>query len=105
MKRMAYLKPIIIFLILICAGCATQPHPSASDPPGFLSGLVHGFLILFSFIGSIFTDIRIYAFPNTGLWYDLGYLIGAGLFLGGAGGSSSQSIRVVRFRGRRRVNV
>jgi len=90
MKRMNYLKPIIIFLILICAGCATQPYPSAYDPPGFFSGLIHGFLIFFSFIGSIFTEIRVYAFPNSGFWYDFGYLIGAGMFLGGAGGSSGR---------------
>ena len=101
MKRLNFLKSIIIFLVLICAGCATQPDPSAYDPPGFFSGLLHGFLIFFSFIGSIFTEIRIYAFPNTGFWYDFGYFIGASLFLGGAGGSSSHSIMTVRLRGQR----
>ncbi len=105
MKGVNFLKPLIIFLVLLCTGCATQPYPSAYDPPGFLSGLLHGFLILFSFIGSIFTEIRVYAFPNSGFWYDFGYLIGASLFLGGAGGSSSHSIRVVRLRGQRRTNV
>lgn len=83
-----------LVLLLIAAGglflasCATQPYPSAYDPPGFFSGLLHGFLIVFSFIGSLFTDYRIYAFPNSGGWYDFGYLIGAGIFLGGAGGSA-----------------
>jgi len=73
---------------LILAGCAHQPTPTAYDPPGFFSGLIHGFTILFGFIGSIFLDIRIYAFPNSGFVYDLGYLIGAGLFLGGGGVSA-----------------
>jgi len=73
---------------LFLAGCATQPHPSAYDPPGFFSGLLHGFLIVFSFIGSLFTDYRIYAFPNSGGWYDFGYLIGAFIFLGGSGASA-----------------
>lgn len=34
-------------------------------------------------------DIRINAFPNSGFFYDLGYLLGAAMFLGGAGASRS----------------
>ena len=41
-----------------------------------------------SLSGSLFTDVRIYSFPNSGGWYDFGYLIGASLFLGGSGASS-----------------
>ena len=74
---------------LVVAGCATQPIPSGTDLPGFFSGLLHGFLIVFSFIGSLFTDVRIYNFPNSGRWYDFGYIIGAAAFLGGSGASSS----------------
>jgi len=48
----------------------------------------HGFLIFFSFVGGLFTDMRIYSFPNSGGWYDFGYLIGAATFLGGCGASS-----------------
>jgi len=70
---------------LLLQSCATQPVPPVVDPPGFLLGLLHGFLILFSFIGSLFTDVRIYAFPNSGGWYDFGYLLGAMSFLGGGG--------------------
>jgi hypothetical protein len=72
-------------LLTLAAICATQPSPEELDPPGFLSGLLHGFLILFSFIASLFTDYRIYAFPNSGGWYDFGYLLGAMMFLGGGG--------------------
>jgi hypothetical protein len=76
---------------LILASCATQPAPSdVVDPPGFLSGLLHGFLILFSFIASVFTEYRIYAFPNSGGWYDFGYLLGAMAFLGGGGAGARQ---------------
>jgi hypothetical protein len=70
---------------LLLQSCATQPPSPGFGPPGFLLGLLHGFLILFSFIGSLFTDVRIYAFPNSGGWYDFGYLIGAMAFLGGGG--------------------
>lgn len=74
--------------MVVLGGCANQPPPGAYDPPGFFSGLFHGFFILFSLIGSIFMDIRIYAFPNSGFFYDLGYLIGSATFLGGAAGAS-----------------
>lgn len=79
---------IISVSALLLASCATQPYPSAYDPPGFFSGLLHGFLIVFSFIISLFADYRIYAFPNSGGWYDFGYLIGAAMFLGGGGASA-----------------
>ena len=72
-------------VIALLAGCATQPPPSTFDPPGFFSGLLHGFLIFFSLVASIFTEHRIYAFPNSGGWYDFGYFLGAATFLGGGG--------------------
>jgi hypothetical protein len=62
-------------------------NPRLTTYQVFGSGLLHGFLIFFSFIGSLFTNVRIYAFPNSGVWYDFGYLIGASMFLGGAGAS------------------
>jgi len=79
---------ILCAAALLVASCATQPTLVEPGPPGFLSGLLHGFLIFFSFIGSLFTDYRIYAFPNTGGWYDFGYLLGASMFLGGGGASA-----------------
>ena len=79
----------LVFIMIGMFGCATQPAPNAYDPPGFWLGLVHGFLILFSFVGGLFSDIRIYAFPNSGGFYDLGYLLGAMMFLGGSGAGAS----------------
>ncbi len=76
---------IVILMGLVLASCATQPEPNAYDPPGFLLGLAHGFVSLFSLIGSAFWDIRVYAFPNSGGWYDLGFVIGAACFFGGTG--------------------
>jgi hypothetical protein len=49
------------------------------------SGLLRGFLIAFSFIGSLFTDVRICALPNSGRLCDSGYLLSAAMFLGGCG--------------------
>ena len=79
---------LLILLIAFClTACAYQPSVEAQKPPGFLLGLFQGFTMLFSFIGSIFLDVRIYAFPNTGFYYDLGYVIGTGCFFGGLGRS------------------
>ena len=85
-RTLAFL--LICGLLLSVASCATQPVAPVSSPPGFLFGLLHGFLILFSFVASLFTDFRIYAFPNSGGWYDFGYLLGAMSFLGGGGASA-----------------
>ena len=78
----------ILAAAILLASCATQPGPSGANLPGFLSGLLHGFLMLFSFIGGLFTDFRVYAFPNSGGWYDFGYLLGAMFFFGGTGASA-----------------
>jgi hypothetical protein len=72
------------------ASCATQPSPRVSDAPGFFLGLVHGFFVLVSLIGSLFWDTRIYAFPNSGGWYDFGFVIGAATFFGGLGHQSHE---------------
>ncbi len=89
---------ILVFTLCFAAtlfltNCATQPRPEAHDPPGFWSGLLHGFVIFFSFIASFFSDSRIYAFPNSGGWYDFGYLLGASMFLGGGGASCWKHLR------------
>ena len=89
-------KPVLrssraLRLLIIAAGsvlvaaCATQPPPAGANDPGFFHGLFHGFIIVFGFVASIFTDYRIYAYPNSGWWYDLGFLLGAMSFLGGGG--------------------
>lgn len=87
-KRSLALATMLVGAAVLFA-CATQPHPESYNPPGFWSGLLHGFTIVFSLIGSIFIDVRIYAFPNSGGWYDLGYVLGAASFLGGSGASAT----------------
>jgi hypothetical protein len=74
---------LLIVLVVAASGCAHQPPSALPGVPGFFSGLLHGFLILVSLAGSIFTDVRVYAFPNSGFLYDLGFAIGASAMLGG----------------------
>src|SRR5476651_105459 len=67
----------LLVLGLLASACAYQPPPTGGAPlPGFLLGLLHGYISFFSLIGSLFLDIRIYAFPNNGFFYDLGFVIG-----------------------------
>lgn len=90
------MKKPILFLVLVLAaglfitGCATQSMSEITDPPGFLKGLLHGFILLFSFIASLFTEYEIYAFPNTGGWYDFGFLLGIMFFFGGGGAGAKK---------------
>ena len=62
---------ILVLAALALAACATQPA-AVANAPGFWLGLVHGMTAPFSLIASLFWDVRIYAFPNAGGWYDLG---------------------------------
>ena len=70
-----------VLISIFLAGCAFQPEPSAYDPPGFFSGIWHGLVSPLALIGGIFSDIRIYAFPNSGWFYDFGFFIGLILLL------------------------
>lgn len=80
-----------IILISSCADPQSIEKCVSDDPYGFLRGLWHGIIIIFSLIGSIFSDdITIYAVHNTGFWYDLGFVIGTGSTIGGAAKATSK---------------
>jgi len=85
-----YLKLcLILCFTLVLLSCAHQPEiPFDTNAPGFWSGLWHGFISPIAFIVSLFSDYRIYAFPNDGRWYDLGFMLGIGGFSGGIFGSA-----------------
>jgi hypothetical protein len=86
--RFAKYGVFIVAAAVVLAACATQPTPSAVQPPGFLWGLLHGFISPFALIAEIFTDVRVYAFPNSGGWYDFGFMLGVGVVLGGGGAAT-----------------
>ena len=85
MKRIQVLWAFLLVAGVLFTGCATQSITSVDTTPGFLKGLLHGFIMLFSFIASLFTDYEIYAFPNSGGWYNFGYLLGVMFFFSGSG--------------------
>jgi|LauGreDrversion4_2_1035121.scaffolds.fasta_scaffold2103321_2 hypothetical protein len=67
--------------LFLLSGCAHQPSTYSYDAPGFFMGLVHGYIALFSVVVGLFTDVRIYNFPNSGYWYDVGFIIGFLFFM------------------------
>jgi hypothetical protein len=76
---------VAVLLLVLVAACAHQPHPLPfGSPPGFFAGIWHGLVAPFALVGHLFSDIRIYAFPNSGGWYDLGYVLGLSAWGGGA---------------------
>lgn len=67
---------IFIMVIVLLAACAHQPIQETADAPGFFLGLLHGLIAVFSLIGSLFWQVHAYAFPNSGFWYETGFLLG-----------------------------
>ena len=78
--------------LLTLAGCATQPpaEPPTGAVTGFFLGLFHGATLFFAFVASLFTEYRVYAYPNAGGWYDLGFLIGVMAVFGGSGRAATR---------------
>lgn len=93
MKKFLPLLFIAFLAGILFVGCATQGMETIDNPPGFLKGLLHGFILFFSFIASLFTDFEIYAFPNNGGWYDFGFLLGVMMAFGGSGAGAKCSRR------------
>jgi hypothetical protein len=84
--------------MLSAVGCAPGSHAPGDvpdgDPAGFWRGLWHGFIAMFTFVISLFSDsVRMYEVHNSGRWYDLGFLLGAVIFFGGGGATGRGSCR------------
>jgi hypothetical protein len=80
----------LIVLLMALSACAPGPNPAektaAADGKiaGFWKGLWHGLISPVTFIISIFSKtVRLYEVHNNGGWYNFGFVLGAGLFLGG----------------------
>ena len=80
---------LLMMLAVLLTACATQPYAGSHSAPGFFMGLIHGLFAPLSLIGGLLTDARVYAFPNSGWWYDLGFMIGLLPWAGGGAAASS----------------
>jgi hypothetical protein len=100
-RRLVGLGIAALVVVLAAAACAaTQPRASVvALVPGFWKGFWHGFIAPITFVISLFSDdVRIYAFPNGGRWYDFGFMLGISGFSGGvfAGSRSTPAKRTDR---------
>ena len=87
-------------LLLMLTSCApgANVQQGTVDPTGeiagFWLGLWHGVIAPITFVISLFSDnVNVYEIYNNGNWYNFGFVLGAGVLLGGGGAGS---------RGRRR---
>ncbi len=90
-RRLRMLAFPAALLLLVCAGCAAGTERFASAPAGFWNGLWHGFILIVTFVISLFSEnVRMYEPNNVGALYDLGFLLGAMVTLGGGAGHQSR---------------
>ncbi|UCG53846.1 MAG: hypothetical protein JSW58_15830 [Candidatus Latescibacterota bacterium] len=89
--------------LVMMIGCTAGPNQLVDSPndagrvAGFWHGLWHGFIVLFTFVISLFSDnVRIYEVHNSGNWYNLGFLLGVMIFFGGGCGGASKKTRCRR---------
>ena len=93
-------RSVVLTVVVGCVflACAPGGNPLAGEglaqqsPAGFFLGVWHGFIVVFSFIVSLFSDsVGVYEVHNTGWPYNLGYLFGIMMFFGGGGGAAGKS--------------
>jgi hypothetical protein len=83
-RRVLFVVLIVIVALLLTGCAADQLAMTGPGAPGFWPGFWHGLIAPVTFLVSLFRDhVRIYAFPNSGRWYDFGFMLGIGGFSGG----------------------
>ena len=99
--RKGYLIPALLLVCLLAAACAPGVNELVRTPnamgvvAGFWRGVWHGAIAPITFVISLFNPhVQVYEVHNNGAWYNLGFLIGLTLPLGGGAAG--------RGRGRRR---
>ena len=87
-KKMFAFSALAVGISLL-SGCAAHNEMYVAEPAGFWAGLWHGMIVVVTFIISLFTDsVGIYEINNSGVWYDLGFVLGI-LIIGGCGSRCS----------------
>jgi hypothetical protein len=76
-----------LLVLLLAAGCApgnVRYSTETGKPANFWAGLWHGLIIIVTFVVSLFTkDVGVYEPNNVGWGYNLGFLLGCMISLGG----------------------
>lgn len=86
---------VVAAVLLMLTGCAPGPNiqegaaARANEVAGFWLGLWHGIIMPITFVVSLFSEtVNVYEIHNNGNWYNLGFVLGAGVLLGGGGAGS-----------------
>ncbi len=94
------LMVLVVLVVLLLSACAAGANPqqdtAAADGEvaGFWLGLWHGIILPITFVVSLFSDgVGVYEVFNSGGWYDFGFVLGAGVLLGGSGSGACRSRR------------
>ncbi|MBN1401087.1 MAG: hypothetical protein JXA74_09635 [Anaerolineae bacterium] len=81
---------ILLVVLAVLTACAPGPNSLAGTPDdegevaGFWQGLWQGIISPITFIISLFTpNVQFYEVHNNGNWYNLGFVLGAGILTGG----------------------
>ena len=84
-----------VVLFLMMTSCAPGPNTQegaaaqGGEIAGFWLGLWHGIILPITFVISLFSEnVDVYEIHNNGGWYNLGFVLGAGVLLGGGGAGS-----------------
>jgi len=90
---------LILAIFLFISGCTPGSERFTMEQADFWAGLWHGFICVFTFVIGLFSEgVRMYEVHNVGNWYDLGFIIGALVFLSGGWGSQSKRCKSIRER-------
>jgi hypothetical protein len=86
---------VVVVLLLTLSACAPGANVEegvaarGGQIAGFWLGLWHGIIAPVTFVISLFSDkVNVYEIHNNGNWYNLGFVLGAGILLGGGGAGS-----------------
>ncbi len=81
---------VLLLVAVTLMACAPGPNSLARTPneqgkvAGFWQGLWQGIIAPITFIISLFTpNVQFYEVHNNGNWYNLGFVLGAGILTGG----------------------
>jgi hypothetical protein len=90
---------LLLFVLFSLTACAAGPNEMVnSENPegnvaGFWQGMWHGFIALFTFLVSLFSEnVGVYEAHNNGGWYNFGFILGVMVFFGGSGSKGRKGL-------------
>lgn len=97
---------LVSMVLVACAAGAndmTGHANEAGEVAGFWLGLWHGMISPITWLISLFDpSVNLYEIHNNGGWYNFGFIMGVGGWVGGSGSSGSSAVSRARVRSYRR---